>query len=210
MENNNLISKSEIILITGGSAAGKTFIAKAIADKLKTVTVLSLDNYYYPLTHFNEAKINWDVWDAFDVKRLKADLATLLNFQPVKTHPFLYRECLYSDEPLILQPNKYLIIEGIFATNDEEINQLASYAFFLDSAEDIRKLRRFKRDQELLDNFLPSEFENEWNNIIEKNFLARKLAFNQKLIKINTDNLETNYQEVVRKIIKNLVKYKKY
>jgi len=50
MEHNNLV------LIAGGTASGKTFIAKKVAENIartgKEVSFLSIDNYYKPLSEF--------------------------------------------------------------------------------------------------------------------------------------------------------------
>jgi len=49
----------KIILITGGTASGKTSLSEKLAKKLggaKKVNVINMDDYYYPQSYFVDEK----------------------------------------------------------------------------------------------------------------------------------------------------------
>ena len=105
----------KLILITGGSASGKTTIAKLLSNKINSSTIISLDDYYYQKTDFlNQENINWDDPNSFNWKLLVKNIKLLFSNSEVKKEKFIYGLNIYGEE-IIYKPNKYIILDGILS-----------------------------------------------------------------------------------------------
>lgn len=175
--------KPKIILIAGGSGSGKTYIAKqlkAILEKRTKARVLylSLDNYYKTIDRFSEQKVedvNWDQPEAFNWKLLQSDLN---NDKKIKRPVYIFETATLSKNHFFeIYPSDIIIIEGLYAFNNEAINKLADYKIFVTTSEKIRFERRIERDkkQRHLKTFNQEKLTSKWNNQIEpmyKKFVA--------------------------------------
>ncbi len=195
----------KLIIITGGSSSGKTSIAEELNKKLNRVSCLSMDDYYYEKYHFNDQdNINWDVPSAYNWLLLKNDLTKLLNNQIIYKQKFLYGPNVYSKKYYEIKPNKYIILEGIFAGYEKKIRNKADYIFFLNSDEKIRYQRRVDRDIKLIKNFNLNNFELEWKNNIQLSFEKYISPLETICISINTNNFTSNFNDIIDIIIKKI------
>ena len=123
LSTHNLASESEskpyLVGIAGGTASGKTSLAKIVVSQLekKSVLLLSLDSFYRPLTDDEKKKlesgegINFDVPTAFDLPLLLKTLHTLVALrQPVKipVYDFVVSDRVDWEE---VKPAEVIIIE---------------------------------------------------------------------------------------------------
>ncbi len=146
--------KPIIIGIAGGSASGKTSIAKIVYDAFddqKSVVIIRQDDYYKDQSHLTmEERVltNYDHPLAFDNNLLIHDLQQLLNRQTIKkpTYDFVYHTRSNSYE--IIEPCDVIILEGLFVLEDEKLRDLLDIKVFVDTDADIRFIRRLKRDVE--------------------------------------------------------------
>lgn len=141
-----------LVIVAGGSASGKTTVVKKLVENLDSneVAVIAEDNYYNDqsnLTIEERKKTNYDHPSSFDVELLYGQLKNLLAgetiAEPVYDFTIHNRK---ENEYITVEPKKVIILEGILALYDERIRNLADIKIFVESDDDIRFIRRLKRD----------------------------------------------------------------
>lgn len=148
------MAENTVIGICGGSGAGKTRLAHALADTLaQEVTVLSLDRYYEhrPDLSYEERKArNWDTPEQWEWELIHRHITALKQGEPVTAPVFDFTEALRTDSETVT-PAPVIIAEGIFAFHTQAVNQVMDVKLFLDPPPDIRAVRRIQRDVEQRD-----------------------------------------------------------
>ncbi|MGB2752715.1 MAG: uridine kinase [Pyrinomonadaceae bacterium] len=140
-----------IIGICGGTGSGKTTIARAIVEAVgeKKVVLVEQDSYYrnlsdMPLDERHQA--NFDHPDSLDsdmlvnhILRLKQGLTAEMPLYDFKTHT-------RSDKIEIIEPKPVVIVEGILIFAEPRVLDLLDVRIYVDTPDDIRLMRRLKRD----------------------------------------------------------------
>lgn len=146
--------KPIIIGIAGGSASGKTSIAKILSDAFddqKSVVIIRQDDYYKDQSHLTmEERVltNYDHPLAFDNDLLIQDLNQLLNRNSIKKPIYDFVHHTRSRQYEIIEACDVIILEGLFVLEDEKLRNLLDIKVFVDTDADIRFIRRLKRDVE--------------------------------------------------------------
>jgi len=140
-----------LVLIAGGSAAGKSFIGKLIAEKYAdfSVTVLSHDNYYKDVSHLSNNELNaynFDHPDSIDSGLLVSDIKQILEGKQIKIPEYDFITHKSIKNQIEVPVSDIIIIEGIFALYYKDLLDIASFSIFVDTDPDIRLARRIKRD----------------------------------------------------------------
>ena len=140
-----------LIGIAGGTGSGKTSIAKAIAADFtpSEVVLIEQDSYYHDLSSFTmkeRSGMNFDHPDAVDFDLMKNQLTNLLNGQPVQIPEYDYSTHTRSNKTRILEKHNIIILEGILALFDPDIRNLMDIKIYVETADDVRIIRRIKRD----------------------------------------------------------------
>ena len=139
-----------VIGIAGGTGSGKTTLMKNIIDSYANqVTVLSHDNYYKrrdELTYEQRCLINYDEPDAFDTDLMVQQLQQLRRGESVLCPVYDYTVHNRSDETVVIEPKRVIIVEGILIFADEALRELMDIRIFVDTDVDVRLCRRIKRD----------------------------------------------------------------
>ncbi|HSD45631.1 MAG TPA: uridine kinase [Pyrinomonadaceae bacterium] len=142
---------SLIIGICGGTGSGKTTVANRILESVSAseVVFIQQDSYYrnindLPLDIRNIA--NFDHPDALDndllvnhVRRLKAGEAVELPLYDFKTNTRLNETRHVESKPIV-------IVEGILIFSDPRLLEQMDIKVFVDTPDDIRFIRRLRRD----------------------------------------------------------------
>lgn len=140
-----------IIGICGGTGSGKTTIARAIVEAVggSNVVLVEQDSYYrnladMPLDERHQA--NFDHPDSIDsdmlvnhLMRLKQGLTVEMPLYDFKTHT-------RSDRIEIIEPKPVVIVEGILIFAEPRVLGLLDMRVYVDTPDDIRFIRRLKRD----------------------------------------------------------------
>ena len=146
------MKKPIIIGIAGGSASGKTSVARKLVknfDDDKTVAIIRQDDYYRDQSHmpFQERlKTNYDHPDAFNNELLIRQIDELASGKSVEKPTYDYVNHTRSTITEVVHPSDVLILEGLFVLEDEEIRKRLDMKIFIDTDADIRFIRRLKRD----------------------------------------------------------------
>jgi len=144
------IARSLIVGVAGGSGSGKTTVARAIHEPLGVDAVLlDADSYYCDLSHleFNERKaVNYDHPDAFDVPLLVQQLDQLARGHAVDKPTYDYALHTRAQARMRVEPREVILVDGILLFADARLRSLFDIKVFVDVAEDIRFIRRLRRD----------------------------------------------------------------
>ena len=141
-----------IIGIAGGTASGKTTVAKRLVDLASqngTVNAIRLDDYYKDLSHLSleeRRKTNFDHPDAYDIHELVSDLKKLINGESIQKPIYDFVNSIRTSEYEVLNPSDVIIVEGILAFHYPELLELYDIKIFVETPDDIRFIRRLKRD----------------------------------------------------------------
>ncbi|MCX7870878.1 MAG: uridine kinase [bacterium] len=145
--------ENEILFIgiAGGTASGKTSVANELMKNLhqEKVTLINLDSYYIDLSHLEleeRKKFNFDHPNSIDWNLVYQNLYNL--FQLKKAYKPVYSFTLYNrtNEFEELEPAKIIILEGLFSLYKKELRNLMDLKIFVSAPDDIRLIRRIKRD----------------------------------------------------------------
>ncbi len=142
---------SFIIGVAGGSGSGKSTVTEHIVNAIgkDKVAVIMQDYYYKDLSHLSLAdrkKINFDHPDAFDWELLSQHVHNLYNGIPIEMPTYDFTEYTRKKECISVVPSQIVVFEGIFALMDKELRKLMSLKIYVDTAPDIRFIRRLQRD----------------------------------------------------------------
>src|SRR5215207_8007846 len=140
-----------IIGICGGTGSGKTTVANRILESVNAsdVVFIQQDSYYRNLKDlpldYRQA-VNFDHPDALDndllvhhIRKLKAGGEVELPLYDFKTHARL-------NETVLIEPKPIVIIEGILIFVDPRLLEQMDIKVFVDTPDDIRFIRRLRRD----------------------------------------------------------------
>ncbi|GGH98082.1 MULTISPECIES: uridine kinase [Mammaliicoccus] len=145
------MGKTTIIGIAGGSGSGKTSVTSEIMKNLDgySVALIEQDYYYKDQSHMSfedRLKTNYDHPFAFDNERLKHDLKNLKEGQAIEVPTYDYSNHTRSDKTIRFEPKDVVILEGIFALENESLRDLMDVKIYVDTDADLRILRRLARD----------------------------------------------------------------
>ncbi|MBR2891430.1 MAG: uridine kinase [Bacilli bacterium] len=144
----------KIIGIAGGTASGKTTIAKKlkkISEPYGKVAMLRLDDYYKDARDKSleeRRKINFDHPDSIDITLLIEHIEALKQGKSINKPIYDFVYSVRSEETELVEPSDVLIIEGIMIFAYPELINLFDMKIYVDTPDDIRFIRRLKRDIE--------------------------------------------------------------
>lgn len=139
----------KLILIGGGTASGKTTMAKKISEFFDDVLIISIDNYYnsnWNIPLKEREKINYDHPKSIEWALFKNQLRDLIGGRSVKMPQYDFTKHERMRERIHVEPASIIIVDGIFALYDEEIRSMADIKIYVDTPSDIRFIRRLVRD----------------------------------------------------------------
>ncbi len=146
------MSKTLIIGIAGGSASGKTSISRHIKEMYADVTsvlIIRQDDYYKDQSDKpmeERVKTNYDHPNAFDNDLLLSQIHDLVNGKAIEKPTYDFVHHTRSEITETCYPCDVLILEGLFVLEDPRIRDILDIKVFVDTAADIRFIRRLLRD----------------------------------------------------------------
>ena len=144
------MGKTLVIGIAGGSGSGKTTLTNQIVSRFSDeVTVVTHDNYYKAhdeMTYDERSRLNYDHPNAFDTELMIEHLKLLKEGKPVECPIYDYTIHNRSKNTLTIAPAKVIIVEGILIFENEELCEQMDIRIFVDTDDDLRIIRRIRRD----------------------------------------------------------------
>ena len=143
--------KPIIIGVTGGTGSGKTTVTRKIIEEFGDVSLAYIpqDAYYKDQSHLTmdeRVLTNYDHPFAFDNDLLSEHIRQLLDGQAVQMPVYDFTQHNRAEETIRVQPKEVIIIKGILIFSDKELRDLMDIKVFVDTDDDIRIIRRIKRD----------------------------------------------------------------
>jgi len=140
-----------LIGVAGGTASGKTSVCRAVVDHLQLpwVQILSQDCFYRPLTAAERADVanyNFDHPRAFDWELLLSVLRELKQGKAVKCPQYDFNTHSRKREHTLMYGADVVLCEGILMLHQPEILAQFDVKVFVKTDDDIRLIRRIKRD----------------------------------------------------------------
>ncbi|HEV2803183.1 MAG TPA: uridine kinase [Pyrinomonadaceae bacterium] len=140
-----------IIGICGGTGSGKTTVANKILQSVSAneVAFIQQDSYYRNLDQMPldyRQKVNFDHPDALDNDLLVEHVRALKGGQTVELPIYDFKNHVRRKETLRMEPKLITIIEGILIFNEKRLLEEMDIKVFVDTPDDIRFIRRLRRD----------------------------------------------------------------
>lgn len=137
--------------VAGGTASGKTTVSMALLEQAgsQNIAYLTHDSYYRDLDEVPRTPggvPNFDHPDSLETSLLIEHIRQLQLWRPVEvpTYDFTTYRRLPGTRPVLPQP--VILVEGILLFVEPELRNLFDMRIFVDTPDDIRLIRRLKRD----------------------------------------------------------------
>ena len=139
-----------VIGIAGGTGSGKTTLAARVTEAIPGhATLIQQDWYYHDRSGISEAEreaINYDEPGAIDHQRLVRDLLQLKRGLPTDCPQYDFATHTRRSEERRLEPCRVVVVEGILLFAVEALRNVFDLRIFVDTDDDIRLMRRIRRD----------------------------------------------------------------
>jgi uridine kinase len=145
-----LLAAPLLIGIAGGTGSGKTTLARGLSDQLGAgVTVIEHDWYYRDRSGVPSSQrenLNYDEPDALDNTLLAQHLAELRAGRSVECPQYSFATHTRKPETRRVNPSSIVAVEGILLFAIPELCESFDLRIFVDTDDDIRLMRRIRRD----------------------------------------------------------------
>jgi len=142
--------KSLLIAVVGGSASGKTTLARDLVRALRpNANLLSQDAYYRDASHLTiarRARLNFDHPRRIDWPLLSRVLDDALQGRPVSIPRYSFEAHAREQATDRLLPKRFLVAEGLWLLARREIRSHCTFGIFITCPSSERLSRRLDRD----------------------------------------------------------------
>jgi uridine kinase len=140
-----------VIGVAGGSGSGKSTVTREVLASIgpEMAAVVMQDDYYLDQTHLSpeeRCKTNYDHPDAFDWPLMMRHVQALRRGEPIDMPVYDFSAHNRSSRTITVKPAPVIVIEGLFALYEPRLCKMMSLKIFVDTASDVRFIRRLQRD----------------------------------------------------------------
>ncbi|MBX9817991.1 MAG: uridine kinase [Burkholderiaceae bacterium] len=144
-------NKPFVIGVAGGSGSGKSTVTREVLASIgpELVTVVIQDDYYCDQTHLSpedRRKTNYDHPDAFDWPLMVQHVQALRRGEAIEMPTYDFAKDNRSSKTITVKPAPVIVVEGLFALYDAKLRNMMSLKLYVDTASDVRFIRRLQRD----------------------------------------------------------------
>ncbi len=147
------MSKPIVIAVGGGSSSGKTTVVNEILRTLpdERIVVIRHDDYYKDqsdMTMEQRRKVNYDHPFALDNDLFIENIKALIKGESIEKPTYDFVQLTRAKATETILPGEIIILEGILVLEDERIRNIADIKIYVEADEDLRFIRRLRRDTE--------------------------------------------------------------
>ena len=140
-----------VIGVAGGSGSGKSTVSQQVLASFGAdmVSIVMQDDYYRDQSDLPpevRRKQNYDHPHAFDWPLLIQHVQALRNGEAIAMPEYDFTIDNRSDKTIPVKPAPVIVVEGLFALYDADLRDMMSLKIFVDTASDVRFIRRMQRD----------------------------------------------------------------
>lgn len=142
--------KPLLIAVVGGSASGKTTLARELARALEpNANLLSQDSFYLDAAHLSPARrerLNFDHPRRIDWPLLSSVLDEALQGRAVSIPRYSFEAHARETATDHLSPKRFLIAEGLWLLTRRDIRSRCAFGIYIVCPSSVRLRRRLARD----------------------------------------------------------------
>jgi len=137
--------------VAGGTASGKTTVARAVLEAVgaSQIAYLPHDAYYRDrrdLPFEERARLNYDHPDSLETKLLVHHIKELLVGAPVHVPVYDFTAHRRTDDTILVEPAPIVLVDGILILTKRKLRDLMDIKVYVDTDADVRFIRRLQRD----------------------------------------------------------------
>lgn len=137
--------------VAGGTASGKTTVARAVLDAVgaSQIAYLPHDAYYKDrddLPFEKRAELNYDHPDSLESKLLVRHIKELIVGVPVNVPVYDFTAHRRTSDTILVDPAPIILVDGILIFTKRKLRDLMDIKIFVDTDSDVRFIRRLQRD----------------------------------------------------------------
>ena len=137
--------------VAGGTASGKTTVARAVLDAVgaEQIAYLPHDAYYRDMPHLTleeRAHQNYDHPNSLETKLLIEHIKQLLKWRPVDVPVYDFTTHRRTEETVSVEPSPIILVDGILIFTKRKLRELMDIKVYVDTDPDVRFIRRLQRD----------------------------------------------------------------
>jgi uridine kinase len=140
-----------VLGVAGGSGSGKTTVVNKIVKSIgrNKILLIQHDSYYRDLSHLSlpeRKKHNFDHPSSLETELMIRHLDALINGCKIEIPVYDFVAHTRSKNTIPAFPKKIILIDGILIFSEPRLRDLMNIKIFVDTDDDVRLLRRLKRD----------------------------------------------------------------
>lgn len=144
-------NKPLILGVAGGSGSGKTTVVSKIIENIgeENILLMQHDSYYRDLSHITleeRKKQNFDHPSSLETELMIRHLDALKEGYQIEIPVYDFVAHTRSDETIPATPKKIILVDGILIFSEPKLRDVMDIKIFVDTDDDVRLLRRLKRD----------------------------------------------------------------
>lgn len=154
-------TKPIVFGVAGGTASGKTTVARAILEAVgaSQIAYLPHDAYYrdQPQLSLEErSQQNYDHPNSLETKLMVKHINQLIKGKTVRVPVYDFTAHRRTDETVLVEPAPIILVDGILIFTKRRLRELMDIKVYVDTDADVRFIRRLQRDMEERGRSLPS------------------------------------------------------
>lgn len=137
--------------VAGGTASGKTTVARAILDAVgaSQIAYMPHDAYYRDqpnLSPEERRQLNYDHPNSLETKLMVKHIKQLLKGKAVNLPVYDFTTDRRTDETVRVEPAPIILVDGILIFTKRRLRELMDIKVYVDTDADVRFIRRLQRD----------------------------------------------------------------